>query len=332
MTLFTVAADLDVVQRMARSPRRWLVAVAAVLAVARGASGVTIDPNGPGPYAVGVTTRTLEKLSVTTGEPRTLATVIWYPADPAAPSGSQPAVRRGRWPLLVFSHGSCSYPAQSEFLMRALASRGMIVAAPPHPGNTLANCTPDVNDSYLNRVPDVVYVLDRLLLESASSGAFFSRHVNSKRVGMMGHSFGAQTTIRALAADARFRAGLALAPRPATDIVVTQPLLVMTGELDSLTPFESDARNAFAQARGRVRYLIRLPDTGHCACVPVCVPSLCGAGCPPEGIEPPIANERVQRVVVPFIMYHVARKGPYRRYLDPATLPAGIEVVEAVTR
>jgi predicted dienelactone hydrolase len=309
--------------------RRLLVALATVAVVARGASAAVVDPGGPGPYAVGLTTRTFEKLSATTGEPRTLETLIWYPADPAAPS---PAVLRGRWPLLVFSHGSCSIPSQSPFLMEALSSRGMIVAAPPHPGNTVTDCDPDVLDSYLNRVPDVVFVLDQLQLESASRGAFFSRHIHPKRVGIMGHSFGGQTTIRALAADARFRAGLALAPRPATDIVVTQPLLVLTGALDSLTPFETDARNAFASARGRVRYLIRLPDTGHCAPAPVCVPSLCGAGCPPAGIDTATANARVQRVVVPFAMHHVARKGGYKRYLDPATLPAGIEVVEAAAR
>jgi predicted dienelactone hydrolase len=323
---------MDTARRTGSSRRSLLAAFAAVAAFARAASGAAVDPSGLGPYAVGLTTRTFEKLSVTASEPRVLETLIWYPADPAAPSGPAPAVLRGRWPLLVFSHGSCSIPSQSPFLMEALASRGMIVAAPPHPGNTVTQCDPDVQDSYLNRVADVVFVLDQLLLEGASRGALFSRHVSSKKVGMMGHSFGAQTTIRALAADARFRAGLALAPRPATDVVVTRPLLVLTGELDSLTPFETDARTAFAAARGRVRYLIRLADTGHCAPAPVCTASLCGAGCPPAGIDIATANAHVQRVVVPFAMYHVARQSGYRRYLDPATMPAGIEVVEAATR
>jgi hypothetical protein len=64
----------------------------------------------------------------------------------------------------------------------------------------------------------------------------------------------------------------------------------------------------------------------------LCIPSLCGEGCPPAGIDPPTANQRVQRFVVPFAFYTVARKGSYKRYLDPATLPAGIEVVEGGTR
>jgi hypothetical protein len=62
------------------------------------------------------------------------------------------------------------------------------------------------------------------------------------------------------------------------------------------------------------------------------VPSLSGDGCPPEGLDPPIANERAQRVVVPFAMRYVAGKGRFTRYLDPISRPPGIEVIELSTR
>ena len=43
----------------------------------------------------------------------------------------------GPYPVVLFSHGSCGYPLQSTFLTPLLASRGYIVVAPPHPGNTI---------------------------------------------------------------------------------------------------------------------------------------------------------------------------------------------------
>jgi predicted dienelactone hydrolase len=309
--------------------RRLTLAIALAIAAARPhvACALTVDPLAPGPYAVGTARRTFTKPSETTGEPRVLDTYIWFPA---ASSDTLTEVARGRRPLLLFSHGSCGVPFQSEFLMRALASWGVIVAAPPHPGNTAADPCDDLQDSFLNRVADVRFVVDGMLLESATPGTQFARHVNPRRIGILGHSFGGQTAIRAAAADKRFRAALALAPRPALDLLVDQPLLVMTGALDSITPFDPYARDAFAVARGP-RMLVRLADTGHCACIPLCVPSLCGAGCPPDGIDTATANQRVQRVVVPFAMRYVASNSRFKTHLDPTTMPAGIEVVEFST-
>src|SRR5262245_15044916 len=133
-------------------------AIATVLTVAP-ASGATIDPTAPGPYAVGSTRRIITKLSETTPQPRAPDTWLRYPATPA---GAHTDVAPGRWPLLIFSHGSCGVPFQSEFLMRALASWGMVVAAPPHPGNTTpdgaASCA-DLEDSFQNRVADVRFVV-----------------------------------------------------------------------------------------------------------------------------------------------------------------------------
>ena len=72
-----------------------LVLVAAQPHVAR---GFTIDPSGPGPYAVGTAQRTFTKPSETTGAPRVLDTLIWFPA---ASSDAPTEVARGRWPLLI---------------------------------------------------------------------------------------------------------------------------------------------------------------------------------------------------------------------------------------
>ena len=87
------------------------------------------DPNGRGRFPVGVTTLTFTKTSVTTGQPRPLATVIWYPAVPGSGTATALGQRdaealRRRFPLVVFSHGSCGIPTQSTFLTIALAPVG----------------------------------------------------------------------------------------------------------------------------------------------------------------------------------------------------------------
>jgi predicted dienelactone hydrolase len=150
--------------------------------------------------------------SVTTGAPRVL--------DPGLVSGSggtgTPAgallrdadVAKGRHPLVVFSHGSCGLPNQSPFLMEALASRGMILAAPPHPGNTTrddCDAPGALADAYANRPADVAAVADRFLTLTKDETSRFHRHVNPKRLGVAGHSFGGQTTLRVAPATSASR-------------------------------------------------------------------------------------------------------------------------------
>src|SRR5262249_1892207 len=125
-------------------------------------------------------------------------------------------VLHGRWPLVLFSHGLCAYPQQSTFFTEALASWGFVVAAPPHPGNEFTDgfpgCASDYQDSFANRVADVRFVLDQLLAAAKQRGGPFARRINPRRIGMSGHSFGGQTTMRIAAVEPRVRAALALAP------------------------------------------------------------------------------------------------------------------------
>ena len=98
------------------------------------------DVTGAGPFTVGATTITWTRTSSTTGQPRPLATVIWYPAKPGTGTAGggvfrDAAVLRRHWPIVLFSHGSCGIPEQSLFFTVTLASWGFVVVAPPHPGN-----------------------------------------------------------------------------------------------------------------------------------------------------------------------------------------------------
>ena len=132
------------------------------------ATATALDPAAPGPYPVGVTELTFERASTTTGEPRVLKTLIWYPA--AASATEDPALKGARdaplasndlpLPMILFSHGSGGMPWQSTYFTAHLASYGFVVVAPPHPGNTITDCFPctdssALTDSYVNRPADI---------------------------------------------------------------------------------------------------------------------------------------------------------------------------------
>lgn len=173
--------------------------------------------------AVGVTTLSVATTSVTTGLPRPLPTVVWYPA--VSHTGTAEALglrdaraRRGRFPLVVFSQGTCGRPTEATYLTMALATQGFVVAAPPHPGNTaddgLATCLALATtvDSAANRVPDVRAVIDAMLAEDATRASRFHRRLRKGAVGIAGLSFGGFTTLLAAQQEPRARAALALVP------------------------------------------------------------------------------------------------------------------------
>jgi predicted dienelactone hydrolase len=296
------------------------------------------DYTAPGPFPIGFTVVELTKNSVTTGEPRLLTTQVWYPAAAGTGTAQGPYLRdadvaKGRFPLVVFSHGSCGVPNQSPFLMEALASRGFILAAPPHPGNTLsADCfqSSDLADAAQNRPADAIFVADSFIAFGRDKGSRFHRHVK-KRLGVAGHSFGGYTTLRVAATDRRFKAGLALAPAaPGEQEPVKSPLMVIVGEVDSLTPVDTDAVPSYGLGTG-LRYLVEILRTGHCAFIPLCAEQFCGAGCGEQYLTPAAANALVLRYGVPFLLRYLKGDRAAGKVLLPDQAPDGV-VVEAVTR
>ncbi|MFN8644017.1 MAG: TetR family transcriptional regulator [Candidatus Binatia bacterium] len=277
-----------------------------------------LDPRAAGPYGVGVQTLHYVKDSVTApGTPRALDTVVWYPTTPGAgpvdPSLAgvvgAPLVTGGApYPLLLFSHGSCSYPAQSTFLTALLASYGYVVAAPPHPGNMLSDgsaCgTPTaLVRSAVERPQDVIYVTDQLLLPASP----FATAIDASRIGMAGHSFGGFTTFKVVGLDARFTVALPMAAVvPLTNgqpPVLPVPSMIMLGQIDSvlstwaLTDLD-DLRAAYAVATPP-KTLVEIPHAGHYAFSNGCFP---GSDCnPPETPTQDEAHAVVLRWAVPFL-------------------------------
>jgi len=312
------------------------------LALPLSALAAPADFTAPGPYPVGMTKLHLTKRSVTTGEPRVLDTLVWYPAVAGSGTASPDVlldadVLAGRWPLIMFSHGSCGTPGQSPFFTAGLASWGFIVAAPPHPGNTTAEIpacfgAASTADSFANRVPDIEFVIDELLGASAASEADspFSHRIDPTRIGMSGHSFGGQTTLRVAAADPRVKAAVALAPasQGIAGLRIAAPTMILVGERDSLTPFATAARGGFRLLRGP-RFLVEFADTGHCAFTVVCAPEFCGDGCEPDALPLDQAHDLTLRYAVPFFLRYLRGEAELARELLPAAAPEGATVVEA---
>ena len=111
------------------------------------------------------------------------------------------AVAPGRYPLVVFSHGYAGFRDQSTFLTSFLASWGFVVAAPDHYSRDLTEvlggptgATAKTTDVGTSRRPSRSWPTRTRARRSPFHG-----HVDTRRVGAVGHSAGG-AAVEALAA------------------------------------------------------------------------------------------------------------------------------------
>jgi predicted dienelactone hydrolase len=246
----------------------WLAGV--LLAVAcRDSSNPAESYGETGPHAVGVEQRSIQHTD-STGRQRTLDTTIWYPARRApgqrgglklVPRPDAAPASGGPFPVLVFSHGSGGVPEQSLALTTHLASHGFVVAAPPHPGNTLRDCPftclelGQIRASLEERPADVRAVLDELARLNDEPGGRFEGRLALDRAGVLGHSLGGATAALVAADEPRVRAALLLAPAVLPEVTaaaarIALPTAIINGDRDILTP-----------VAGARRLYDALPDT-----------------------------------------------------------------------
>ena len=159
------------------------------------------DPFVRGRFSVRV--RTIEALDA--------ARDCVFPCEIWSPEGAE-----GKHPLILYSHHSGGNRRAATFLCDHLSSHGYVVAALDHSevvapelkgreGETAEQLSARVDAWIANRVPDIRFLLDRLLSDTEA-------HVDPDCVGIVGHSFGGWTALATPEVEPRIRAVVALAP------------------------------------------------------------------------------------------------------------------------
>ncbi|HXJ35536.1 MAG TPA: hypothetical protein VMS22_15995 [Candidatus Eisenbacteria bacterium] len=300
-------------------------------------AGTCSDVRVPGPYGVGVRVITFTKQSaVNPNDPRPLDVVVWYPTTPGAGpidgryDGVLDAPVDGSgapYPVVMFSHGSCGFPTQSLFLWPLVASRGYVVIAPPHPGNTLfefPTCsTPQAQlASAVERPQDVRFTLDQMLAENANPGSAFFGVLDPTRIGMSGHSFGGFTTYLAATQDTRYRVAIPMAAAvPPSHPVLTIPSLTMISTADSVV--NNNATRSQYDLAATPKYFVEIANTGHFAYSDGCFPS---PDCnPPVTLTQDEAHLAVLRWVIPFLEWYLKGDDRFAAFFETPQ-PVGVTV------
>jgi predicted dienelactone hydrolase len=237
----------------------------------------------PGPYRIEV--RLLDWTDAKRG--RSVPVKIYYPADAKAPA-----------PLIVLSHGLGGSREGYEYLGRHWAGHGYISLHIQHigsddavwrgqqrPMSAMRKAAADPLNA-VNRARDVRFVIDEMERLNAGPGEFAGR-VDLARVGIAGHSFGANTTLVASGqlfilpggkemglADPRIKAAIPMSapvPRDKSTLErafgkIAVPCLHMTGTLDDSPIGETgaaDRRLPFDHISGPDQHLVIFEGGDH---------------------------------------------------------------------
>jgi len=260
-----VTVALSVSQPEGRAPTR------ARGPLARRVIGPARKPRGP--FAVGVrVVRLVDRSRLIGAEPRTLVTVVRYPAVgvPSATDLPHAAAERagGPFPLVVFAHGYRLAPDTYARLMRAWARAGYVVAAPAFPLTHADAAAVDRSD-LINQPQDLRFVMARLLaLRAAPLGGLIDR----SRIALGGHSDGVDSALAVAYGrrrDRRVRAALGFSGAEVSAFTGFGgsrrgvPLLAVQGTADPVNP--PSGTDAYFADAPRPKYLLKLLGAEHVA-------------------------------------------------------------------
>jgi dienelactone hydrolase len=231
-------------------------------------------------YAVGS-----RELDLRRGD-RRLRTVVLYPATGQAGAGlptdvpagqragrSRPAVvkpredavpARGRFPLVLFSHGLHGSPERYTPAAASWAAAGFVVALPAYP-HTSVGAGDFEREDIKNQPADAEYVITKVRGLGTKAGDPLDGRINGDRVAAVGHSAGGFTTTGLFTRghDPRLKAGIVLAGWLAPGAFAGPPadMLFIQGDADPVVPV-ADGRAAFDRVPWPKSYIL-LPRNSH---------------------------------------------------------------------
>jgi dienelactone hydrolase len=173
----------------------------------------------------------------------------WKTVRTAATVNASLSRKREKYPLLFLSHALGEPRTLYTALSQELASHGYIVVCIDHPyggitalpDGTVISTADDPEAGNPEATPkqaedwakDASFVLDRMTEPSKTEAAQvgrFAGHIDSQRIGILGHSLGGAAALEACRADSRFKAGADLDGAPfgkVTQEGLKKPTLIM---------------------------------------------------------------------------------------------------------
>lgn len=222
-------------------------------------------------------------------------------ADPSCATRTAHAARdappaAGRFPLIAVSHCHQCTRFSTATVAERLASHGFVVIAVDHTGNTLwdqqaGGGLPLDTTTLATRVADVERALEAIVSREPVIPAAVAAAVDTDRIGVMGHSFGAVTAGMVAQQDARIDAALALAAPMENPLLpgvtvatLARPLgFLLAVEDNSITAIGNDLIRTNYQRATAGAWLGEVADAGHWSVsdlvgvIPAFAPG-CGAG------------------------------------------------------
>ncbi|MBN1347492.1 MAG: dienelactone hydrolase family protein [Phycisphaerae bacterium] len=180
--------------------------------------------------------------------------------------------RKGKFPLILFSHGNGGIREQSLFLTEHLASHGYIVVACDHTGNASVAPLPEgvvlINAkgsiaAVEDRPRDMSFLIDEMTRQNGDEKSFLYQGIDLDKIGCAGHSFGGITTTIATR-DKRIKAIIPLAGVAPAALTFETPVMLMVADQDkTIGKDKSELFLKIYKAWRAPKWLLEFKDAGH---------------------------------------------------------------------